>query len=57
MVTVLQTELTKLHRSLALLLALSAPGFVGLFLLLNGLRDGQHRPRVSPFSGGRRSRR
>lgn len=41
MLTMLQIELTKLHRSLALLLALSAPALVGLFLFLNGLRDGQ----------------
>jgi len=44
MFPVLQTELTKLHRSLALLLALAAPGLVGFFLLLNGLRDGRQTP-------------
>lgn len=44
MLPVLQTELIKLHRSLALLLALAAPGLIGLFLLLNGLRDGQQQP-------------
>ncbi|MBN8553235.1 MAG: ABC transporter permease [Caulobacterales bacterium] len=44
MLSVLRTELTKLNRSLALLLALAAPGLVGLFLLLNGLRDGQQLP-------------
>ena len=44
MFPVLKTELTKLHRSLALLLIVAAPGLVALFLLLNGLRDGQQRP-------------
>ena len=44
MFPILRTELTKLHRSLALLLIVAAPTLVGLFLLLNGLRDGQQRP-------------
>lgn len=44
MFPVLQTELIKLQRSLALLLVVAAPTLVALFLLLLGLRDGQQQP-------------
>ena len=44
MFPVLRTELTKLHRSLALLLIVAAPGLVAVFMLLNGLRDGMQQP-------------
>lgn len=39
MFPVLRTELTKLHRSLALLLIIAAPLLVAVFLFLMGLRD------------------
>lgn len=41
MFPLLRTELTKLNRSLAVLLALAAPALVALFLLLSGLQDGR----------------